>query len=76
MSKTDTAAIRRLRAVVAAIDARDPESDSSWRYRREELVQMAARVLKEIPLIKERVPDDHARRLRRTADDERRGRAT
>jgi hypothetical protein len=51
-----------LRAVVEAIDARDPETDSLFRYSRVELIQMAARVLKETPIIKERVPDDHARK--------------
>jgi hypothetical protein len=58
-----------LRAVVAAIDARDPESDCSWRYSREELVQMASRVLKETPVIKE---SEHDMRRRRTAHDDRR----
>jgi hypothetical protein len=66
-----SATLRRLRAVVEAIDARDPESDSSWRYSREELVQMAARVLRETPLIKE---SEHDMRRRRTADDEQRRR--
>jgi hypothetical protein len=63
MSATDS----QLRAVLEAIDARDPETDSLYRYTREELVQMADRVLKEIP--KERIPDDSDRRRRREAAD-------
>jgi hypothetical protein len=69
MSATDS----QLRAVVEAIDARDPESDSLYRYTREQLVQMAARALK--ATMDTRSPnDEHDRRRRRDAGDEHRRR--